>query len=70
MLKTFFVFLSSLVFALAIGFSPAHANVPGGGTGTGANVTVTDNGGTVVLANGIVLLDDQQDQRQHQQLHL
>ena len=32
----------------------ASANVPGGGTGTGANVTVTDNGGTVVLANGVV----------------
>lgn len=30
------------------------ANVPGGGTGTGPNVTVTDNGGTVALANGIV----------------
>ncbi len=34
--------------------SPSLANVPGGGTGTGGNVTVTDNGGTVVLANGIV----------------
>ncbi|HVZ80588.1 MAG TPA: polysaccharide lyase family protein [bacterium] len=33
---------------------PLWANVPGGGTGTGGNVTVTDNGGTVVLANGIV----------------
>ena len=32
----------------------SYANVPGGGTGTAANVTVTDNGGTVVLANGIV----------------
>jgi rhamnogalacturonan endolyase len=39
-----------------IGIVSAHANVPGGGTGTGANVTVTDNGGTVVLANGIVSL--------------
>jgi hypothetical protein len=29
-------------------------NIPGGGTGTGANVTVTDNGGTVILNNGIV----------------
>lgn len=37
-----------------IGIVSAQANVPGGGTGTGANVTVTDNGGTVVLANGIV----------------
>ena len=31
------------------------ANIPGGGTGTGANVTVTDNGdGSVTMANGIV----------------
>ena len=31
------------------------ANVPGGGTGTGPNVTLTDNGdGTVTIANGIV----------------
>ena len=41
-------FLSFLIPCLSF------ANVPGGGTGTGANVTVTDNGGTVVLANGIV----------------
>jgi len=33
--------------------SPAFANVPGGGT-NGANVTLTDNGTTVTLANGIV----------------
>ncbi len=32
---------------------PAWANVPGGGT-NGANVTLTDNGSTVTLANGIV----------------
>ena len=31
----------------------ALANVPGGGN-TGANVTLTDNGSTVVLANGII----------------
>ena len=32
---------------------PAHANIPGGGNGTGPNVTVTDNGnGTVTMANG------------------
>ena len=31
------------------------ANIPGGGTGTGANVTMMDNGdGTVTMANGIV----------------
>jgi rhamnogalacturonan endolyase len=34
---------------------PAVANVPGGGTGSGPNVTLTDNGdGTVTMANGIV----------------
>src|SRR5205823_2922713 len=33
----------------------AFANVPGGGTGTGPNVTLVDNGdGTVTMANGIV----------------
>jgi rhamnogalacturonan endolyase len=45
----------SLVLLLA-GVAGSYANVPGGGTGTGANVTVTDNGNTVVLANGIVSL--------------
>ncbi len=34
---------------------PAMANVPGGGTGTGGNVTLVDNGdGTVTMANGII----------------
>jgi rhamnogalacturonan endolyase len=32
----------------------ATANVPGGGTGTGPDVTVVNNGSTVTLANGIV----------------
>jgi rhamnogalacturonan endolyase len=32
----------------------ALANIPGGGTGTGPNVTLTDNGSTVTLANGII----------------
>jgi hypothetical protein len=32
----------------------SYANVAGGGTGTGANVTVTQNGSNVVLSNGIV----------------
>lgn len=40
-----------LLAALATGLG---ANVPGGGTGTGANVTLVDNGTTVVLGNGIV----------------
>jgi autotransporter-associated beta strand protein len=34
---------------------PTPANLPGGGTGTGPNVTYVDNGnGTVTMANGIV----------------
>ncbi len=32
----------------------ASANVPGGGTGSGANVTLKDNGSTVTIGNGIV----------------
>ena len=34
--------------------SPVLGNIPGGGTGTGANVTLTDSGTTVTIANGIV----------------
>jgi len=34
--------------------SKAGANIPGGGTGTGTAVTITDNGTTVTMANGIV----------------
>ena len=30
------------------------ANIPGGGTGTGPNVTLVDNGSTVTISNGIV----------------
>ena len=36
------------------GAMAAFANIPGGGTGAGANVTLTDNGSTVTIANGIV----------------
>lgn len=44
-----------LAFALLFPMAPALANIPGGGTGTGANVTVVDNGdGTVTMANGVV----------------
>jgi rhamnogalacturonan endolyase len=32
------------------------ANLPGGGTGTGANVTLTDNGTTVTMNNGIAAI--------------
>src|SRR5579871_1213112 len=48
------IFFGASVICLLMTVLPSFANVPGGGTGTGANVTVTDNGGTVVLANGIV----------------
>ena len=43
-----------LVSLLMASVLSAFANIPGGGTGTGANVTLTDNGGTVTIANGIV----------------
>ena len=40
---------------LLLGSGQALANLPGGGTGTGANVTLTDKGdGSVTIANGIV----------------
>jgi rhamnogalacturonan endolyase len=40
---------------LLAGVTAVFANDPGGGTnGVGADVTLTDNGGTVTLANGIV----------------
>jgi len=35
---------------------PVFANIPGGGTGIGANVTVLDNGATVSIGNGIVTI--------------
>ena len=41
----------SFLFVIA---TQALANIPGGGTGTGPNVTLTDNGTTVTMANGIV----------------
>ena len=45
--------LTGLLFAAGNAF----ANLPGGGPGTGPNVTFTDNGnGTVTMANGIVSL--------------
>ncbi len=50
-IKIIFLFLLG---AVSFCVPNTFANVAGGGTGTGANVTVTDNGGTVVLANGIV----------------
>ena len=47
----------SRLLVLALGFAPlgAFANIPGGGTGAGPDVTVSDNGdGTVTMKNGIV----------------
>jgi len=41
---------------LCLNKSLGWANLPGGGTGTGANVTLTDNGSTVIIANGIVAI--------------
>ncbi len=49
--------LLAVFFAISILSLPpdlSFANVAGGGTGTGANVTVTQNGSNVVLSNGIV----------------
>jgi autotransporter-associated beta strand protein len=44
-----------LTFCLLLGGGQLVANVPGGGSGTGPNVTLVDNGdGTVTMANGIV----------------
>ena len=42
------------VTGLLLAGSRALANLPGGGTGTGPNVTLTDNGTTVTMDNGIV----------------
>jgi len=50
---TYLIKLAGTILFLMV-TSPTFANVPGGGTGTGANVTLTDNGTTVTLANGIV----------------
>ena len=50
-MKSIFAFF--LLLGLLLWEKPAHANVPGGGT-NGAAVTLTDNGTTVTLANGIV----------------
>src|SRR3954454_18598451 len=48
-------FLTLVLTAVASGPNAAGANLPGGGTGEGPDVTVTDNGdGTVTMANGIV----------------
>ncbi|MDQ2730455.1 MAG: polysaccharide lyase family protein, partial [Armatimonadota bacterium] len=44
-----------LVLALPLSSEAASANIPGGGTGRGPDVTVTENGdGTVTMSNGLV----------------
>jgi autotransporter-associated beta strand protein len=45
--------LRLLLCAGLLAASPVFANLPGGGT-NGANVTLTDNGSTVTLANGVI----------------
>ena len=43
------------VFGCLVAAVPVFANIPGGGTGTGPDVTLVDNGdGTVTMANGTV----------------
>src|SRR5215471_7663196 len=43
-----------MLLAVAAAGTRLLANIPGGGTGTGPNVTLVDNGSTVTIANGIV----------------
>ena len=43
--------MCSWLFAL-----PVYANLPGGGNGAGANVTLTDSGTTVTMNNGIIAI--------------
>ena len=56
-MKTLFPSTIALLASCAwlLSATPVLANLPGGGTGTGPDVTLTDNGnGTVTMANGIV----------------
>ena len=46
--------LAVLAVGLVLAAISVQANIPGGGTGTGANVTVTQSGGTVTMGNGVV----------------
>ncbi len=46
-------FLILAVIALPCWLRPASGNIAGGGTGAGPDVTVSDNGETVTMANGI-----------------
>ena len=51
--KIYTTLLYLILFAAFIA-NTSYANVPGGGTGTGPKVTVTDKGTTVILSNGII----------------
>ena len=53
-MKTFLCRLT-ILFGCWICVTPVFANQPGGGT-NGANVTLTDNGTTVTIGNGIVAI--------------
>jgi autotransporter-associated beta strand protein len=46
--------LLAAILALLGCATAVNANLPGGGTGTGPDVTLVDNGSTVTIANGIV----------------
>ena len=51
------MFRNCISLILCLAFAPAGlANIPGGGTGTGPNVTLTDSGTTVTINNGIVAI--------------
>src|ERR1035437_4389732 len=50
------LFISVLCICFFTVIQSINANIPGGGTGTGANVTLTDNGSTIVLDNGIIAI--------------
>ncbi len=44
-----------------VGHAPLRANLPGGGNGTGPNVTVTETAKYIILANGICSISIQKD---------
>ena len=52
-MRTILVTIAALI-GLFFTTGPMLANIPGGGTGGGADVMLNDNGGTVTIANGIV----------------
>jgi rhamnogalacturonan endolyase len=45
--------LGMLILAASSGVSTVRGNIPGGGTGSGPNVTVTEQGDWIILSNGI-----------------